>query len=710
MKNLFLLITFLPFFQTTIFSQEIRGTVSRRTRQRRSQCDHCISGQIKSGGHQAGWEFPHHGFQVAGYIGCFHPQLFEPYKVVVTEKTLADPNFEIVLLDKRKAMAAISTKRYESDAFMRSKKARVLDEVAAKEAAIEYDTIITFDPASYTESIKLVRRSDSKSRSAYNALGSSRAAASYASDASVKKEAAVEYDTIIVFEPETYEEEIMVVPKSDGAAYSYADVPPPAFRSKGSSIGFGGLDTKLSERAAASVVNGKTFIIKDSLAIPSGNQPRTKLLTAGEVNDFLKWEMWKDLSEAEFKQYSEYWGMMPKERFCVQLTNKQGDAIVGEPVSLIDRKSGKTLWRAVTDNTGKAELWANLFEKTTVEKLAIRGDGFEEKRPVAFHNGINHIEVKTACQTSNTVEIAFVVDATGSMKDELEFLKLELEDVIRNTFEQHAGLDLRAASVFYRDLGQEYVTRHVGFNNDLLKVLNFIKLQSAKAGGDRPEAVDSALHVALHQLAWSKDARTKILFLISDAPPHDYAIGKMKTLIEEAAALGVRIVPLACSGSKKSYEYLQRSMALATNGTYACLTDHSGIGGSHEEPTTDSYKVELLNNLLQRLIEQSIFVPECSENETGLLIDEIPIAFQANNEAALKSYPNPTSGNVKVELMSEMEAVYLTDFTGKILERLSVGKPVQQIDLSGYPSAVYFLAYFTKDGKRGTERIVLQRG
>ena len=254
------------------------------------------------------------------------------------------------------------------------------------------------------------------------------------------------------------------------------------------------------------------------------------------------------------------------------------------------------------------------------------------------------------------------------------------------------------------------MTRHIDFNDDLLKVLNFIKLQSAQAGGDEPEAVDSALSVALHQLTWSQTARTKILFLIFDAAPHAEAKADMKKLIEKAAAMGVRIIPLACSGTNKNYEYLQRSMALATNGTYVCLTNHSGIGGNHEEPTTYSYKVELLNTLLQRLIEQSVFVPECSEDKQPLPLDQVPIAFQPNNPAGLKSFPNPTSGNMTVELNGEMEAVYLTDFTGKILQRLPAEQASQKLDLSGYPSAVYFLAYFTKDKKRGTERVVLQRG
>ncbi len=657
MKKIVALLTFTALFQTFVFAQTLSGTVLSERGYGASK----VKVEFKDKSNQvvtnADGSFKIIAAKLPDTL-LFSAEGFEPYKVVVTEKTLADPKFEVVLLEKRAemAMAKGSSKRADSYAV---DGVRVSED---KMDAVEYDTVIVFDPETYEEKISIEPRPTREASPLSEVVVTSRKA--------IKKSSRTA--SII---------------SAESASYAYSS----------------------SSGSGSSTLNGKTFIT-DSLAIPSNLSPKSRLLTAGEVNDFLKWEMWKDLSEAEFKSFSEYWGIVPKERFCVQLTNESGNAIVGEPVSLVDKKSGQAIWQAMTDNTGKAELWANIFGGEKSANLVIKGAGFEVKKPVSFHNGINNVEVKNPCQTSNVVEIAFVVDATGSMSDELEFLKLELEDVLRNTFDEHADLDLRAASVFYRDLEEDYVTRHIDFNDDLLKVLNFIKLQSAGGGGDEPEAVDSALSVALRQLTWSQNARTKILFLISDASPHDEAKEGMKKLIETAAKIGVRIVPLACSGTNKSYEYLQRSMALATNGTYACLTNDSGVGGNHEEPTTDSYKVELLNSLLQRLIEQSVFVPECSEDKQPLPLDQVPIALRDNNIGGLKSFPNPTSGRLTVELTGEMEAVYLTDFTGKILQRLPAEQVSQKLDLSGYPSAVYFLAYFTKDKKRGTERVVVQRG
>ena len=53
-----------------------------------------------------------------------------------------------------------------------------------------------------------------------------------------------------------------------------------------------------------------------------------------------------------------------------------------------------------------------------------------------------------------------------------------------------------------------------------------------------------------------------------------------------------------------------RFTAITTNGTYVFLTDDSGIGESHLVPTTGKYEVELLNELILRLIMKYTGTPE----------------------------------------------------------------------------------------------------
>ena len=47
-----------------------------------------------------------------------------------------------------------------------------------------------------------------------------------------------------------------------------------------------------------------------------------------------------------------------------------------------------------------------------------------------------------------------------------------------------------------------------------------------------------------------------------------------------------------------------RYMAIATNGTYVFITNHSGIGNNHIEPSIGEYEIEYLNQLIVRLINK----------------------------------------------------------------------------------------------------------
>ena len=468
-----------------------------------------------------------------------------------------------------------------------------------------------------------------------------------------------------------------------------------------------------------SIPGSSRFFSRDTnIGSRTGQLAKSKVITAGEVNDFNKWKMWEDYNENEFKTFSEFWGMKSNNRFSIQLTDKRHNAIMNEPLFLVNKNSKDTVWRTFTDNTGKAELWADFFNggQTEILKSIKKEDYFITDRsgnvlnnPSEFSQGVNLLVADKSCQFSNDVDIAFVVDATGSMEDEIEFLKLELEDVIRSTMDKYSSLSLRAASVFYRDKRDEYLTKNVPFNDDLLKTLNFIKLQNAKGGGDFPEAVDDALEVALDSLQWSKSTRTKLLFLILDAPPHKEAKEKIQQQILKAAAMGIRIVPIACSGTDKSTEFLLRSMALATNGTYTFLTNHSGIGNDHIEPTTDKYEVELLNNLLQRVIGQFLYAKDCSKDETQQV--QQPDTRQPDNILSLKIYPNPTNGRFTIESKKDIREIFIADFSGKLLMKLAVTdkKGRWQVDISNYPAGVYLVKYITADNKWGAEKVVLMR-
>jgi hypothetical protein len=335
----------------------------------------------------------------------------------------------------------------------------------------------------------------------------------------------------------------------------------------------------------------------------SGNQNQFGVITAGEWNDLENWAFWQTIiAKNDFQSLPQHWTFFNNNRISVSVLSSDSTPVIDALVKL--KRNGNIIFSARTDNKGKAELWPYLFQNnsnTDFSKLVIdinNGSNIISKvKP--FKDGINKIVIPPTT-VENKIEISFVVDATGSMGDELEYLKTELLDVISRVKSANPNSTVSTSSVFYRDKNDDYITRVSNFTNDNSITTNFIKNQSAGGGGDIPEAVHSALNKAVNELQWSTKAKTRLLFLVLDAPPHHdkKVISDIQSSVAKAAEKGIKIIPITASGIKKNTEFLMRFLSISTNGTYVFITDHSGIGDSHLEATVGQYKVEFLNNLI----------------------------------------------------------------------------------------------------------------
>ncbi|MFL6843788.1 MAG: vWA domain-containing protein [Allosphingosinicella sp.] len=196
------------------------------------------------------------------------------------------------------------------------------------------------------------------------------------------------------------------------------------------------------------------------------------------------------------------------------------------------------------------------------------------------------------------------IDTTGSMGDEIAYLKSELRAILDDLRQSHPGLDIRLGLVAYRDEGDVYVTRTYPFVSSVDAMQANLRVQQADGGGDYPEAMDQALARAVSQ-DWRPDA-VKSLLLVADAPPHDENIGKAWRATEAARAKRIQIVPVAASGVGDVAEYVMRAMAAATQSRYLFLTDDSGIGNPHAPPAVDCYLVTRLDTLVRRVLDSQI--------------------------------------------------------------------------------------------------------
>ena len=439
------------------------------------------------------------------------------------------------------------------------------------------------------------------------------------------------------------------------------------------------------------------------------------LLTAGEVNDFTKWYFWPKVIDGTHKPYAEEWQLSPRHRYTAQVVNKEGYPVASKAVSLLDN-AGNTLFQAVTDNTGKAELWYQLVGKNLCGKHADFYIAVDDRKQVAkdWSEGLNTFVLDEPCQNDqmvndqmvNDVDVFFIFDATGSMGDELQYLQAEMKDVIARAKEATGGLNIRTGAVVYRDHQDEYLTRISRLTEDIKETQTFIDKQQASGGGDYPEAVPEALMAAMNSAGWDANARARIAFLILDAPCHrdSATIALLHEQVLNAAALGVRIVPVVCSGIGESGELLVRSIALATNGTSFFLTDDSGIGHSHLKPTTDSLKVEHLNDMMVRTIVEFSAMPVCNDEMidgdaslNGEMVDPqfLPNPFSAEEVAADPSIPHGDGTHYLIDVSGKLITIYEGDIATLKTQLRSMGLPV----------GIYFIKTFY-DGTWHTEKVL----
>ncbi len=343
---------------------------------------------------------------------------------------------------------------------------------------------------------------------------------------------------------------------------------------------------------------------------PNGSgQIEPGTITAGEWNDLDNWQFWTDLmNENSWNSFKDYWDFNPTNRYSVKVVNQDNRPVVNAHLELIDSQ-GNSIWKARTDNTGKAELWDDLYNLDDQANLIqLSYNGIEQVlNPIyIYENNINIFELNTSISIPNNSNIQFVVDATGSMGDEIEYLKTELGDVIHTIQNQFNDLNISLGITFYRDENDTYLVENMPFTTNISDALTFVDEHYAGGGGDYPEAVHTALESAVND-QWEENAISRIMFLILDAPPHHESevIESIHESIKSAAEKGIKIIPVTASGIDKETEFLMRFMAISTNGTYCFITNDSGIGNEHIEASVGEYEVEFLNDLIIRLISEN---------------------------------------------------------------------------------------------------------
>lgn len=349
----------------------------------------------------------------------------------------------------------------------------------------------------------------------------------------------------------------------------------------------------------------------DAGGLPPGFQAGT--LTAGSFDDHYY-----------PKTFDEFIGKMESrtgapakvsQRVIVKVTDSSGHPVTDAAVTV--RAAGQSLVTLTTGSDGEA-LFLPLIDgaaaKTPLELHVSRGSA----QATAKVSGAGPWKVTLPGirgALPKKLDVAFVLDTTGSMSDELRFLEVETSSIVSQVTKLSGQIDIRFALVVYRDNGDAYTSKAFDFDG-VSAFSKSLAAQSASGGGDYPEAMDAGLARA-RGLSWRSGDVARLLFLIGDAPPHASALARALGLMDAFRRKGVRVYPIAASGANSVAEYVMRVGAYKTLARYIFLTNDSGYGGSHADPKvpphtptkTDEkrcYNVERLAYLMARMITSEL--------------------------------------------------------------------------------------------------------
>ncbi len=278
-------------------------------------------------------------------------------------------------------------------------------------------------------------------------------------------------------------------------------------------------------------------------------------------------------------------------RIIVQVQDAQGRPVHDARVALVNQGARTQARRTYTD--GRAMLFAG--HRINQGAQVVVSYGAERKEVLLSAARGRHLTIKLDRDRNEVdhapLDIAFVLDTTGSMGDELNRLRQTLDVIHFQITHIQPRPDVRFGMVLYRDVGDDYRVRKISFTSDVAAFRAELAKVQAGGGGDYPEDVQAGLEAAMHDLKW-RETGVRLAFLIGDAPPQ-VNYGQTYTYVsamQEAARRGIKIAAIGASGLSREGEVAWRQIAQYTMAPFVFLTNGE-TGNSEGSPSSVSHHV-----------------------------------------------------------------------------------------------------------------------
>ena len=375
--------------------------------------------------------------------------------------------------------------------------------------------------------------------------------------------------------------------------------------------------------AAPAAVTEDEIVHESDEIVHESEQLQTRL-TGGSIDDNERFEDYLAYRADFYRLGIQVRDLDPTGRIVVTVTGAGGLPVAGAEVLVTAGQVGVGL-RTTADGTVRFhpeayELGDGPFtvRAGSASTTAERGE-----------SGALETSLPTAAGETVALDVLFLLDATGSMEDEIHQLKITIDEVAHRIHRLPGDVDVRLGMTIYRDEGDEFLNRTFDFTPDIQAFSEALSMVVAADGGDNPEALDEALAAALSQPSWRSAADTvQLVFLVADAPPQVLRQVPVPYTdsMRDAARRGIKIFPVSSSGTDDQAEFVFRQLAQFTGARYVFLT--YGAAGRATGSATDidqrDYEELSLDDLIVRLVAEELAdllgptdseTPETTEND-----------------------------------------------------------------------------------------------
>ena len=387
-------------------------------------------------------------------------------------------------------------------------------------------------------------------------------------------------------------------------------------------------ETAAAEAPSPTAAPATTIGSGDDIAHES-EQPQTRL-TGGSIDDNERFEDYLAYRADFFGLGVPVRDLDPAGRIVVTVTGESGLPTAGAEV-VVTADGVEVILRTTADGTVRfhPEAYgdgAGPFTVSAGNASTTAGRG----ETVTLETSL-----PTASGETVALDVLFLLDATGSMYDEIHQLKITIDEVARRIHQLPGDVDVRLGMTLYRDEFDSFLTSTFDLTPDIEAFSGALSEVVADGGDDYPEALDEALAEALSRPSWRSASETvQLVFLVADAPPQVLRQVPVPYTdsMREAARRGIKIFPVSSSGTDDQAEFVFRQLAQFTGARYVFLT--YGAEGRATGPASDidelDYEELSLDDLIVRLVAEELAALDAPpDDESG---SEAPTTTQDDQQ------------------------------------------------------------------------------